>query len=70
MKFLPCPFCGSNDIKTQSGTGVDLMTQYNGRYVYCNHCRVFMQVRRYSDWNNRVPIAQLAKPAIKKAGVR
>lgn len=58
MKLLPCPFCGSDDIKTQSGTGIDLMTQYNGRYVYCSNCGVFMQVTRYSEWNNRTPIVK------------
>ena len=58
MKLLPCPFCGSDDIKTQSGTGLDIMTQYNGRYVYCSNCGVFMQVTRYSEWNKRTPIVQ------------
>jgi hypothetical protein len=52
-KLKPCPICGSEDIKTQSGTGVDLNTQYNGKYVYCNNCKLFKQVSRYSEWNSR-----------------
>ena len=55
--LLPCPFCGNKDIKTQSGTGVDLMTQYNGRYVYCEQCGVFMRVEKYSEWNRRANFA-------------
>jgi len=54
MLYLkPCPFCGNPDIKVQSGTNVDCMTQYNGRYVYCLGCGTFKQVTRYSEWNNR-----------------
>ena len=54
MPYLkPCPFCGNPDIKVQSGTNVDCMTQYNGRYVYCLGCGTFKQVTRYSEWNNR-----------------
>lgn len=51
-ELKPCPFCGSNNIKVQSGTGLDLNTQYNGRYVYCQ-CGVFMRVKSYYDWNTR-----------------
>ena len=56
-KLLPCPFCGNTSIKTQSGTNVDLMTQYNGRYVYCEECGVFMRVKKYSEWNRRANFA-------------
>lgn len=53
MELKPCPFCGSENIKIQSGTGLDLMTQYNGRYVYCGDCKAFKQVNRYAEWNTR-----------------
>ena len=56
--LLPCPFCGNPDIEVQSGTNVDLMTQYNGRYVYCRSCGAFKQVKKYSEWNQRAEIKE------------
>jgi transcription elongation factor Elf1 len=53
-KLLPCPFCGSNDIKEDNDTGVE--DDYFISWIACANCGA--KATSEEKWNKRAEVRE------------